>query len=434
MKDEIKDSCNWSGNYSYSAVRRHYPETVAQVQELVTRCHKIKALGTRHSFNGIADSTEDQVSLARLDQIEPVDLAHQTVTVGAGVKYGQLGRALDCQGYALPNMASLPHISVAGACATATHGSGVKNSNLAAVVSGLEMVTGNGDVMVCSREKDGELFQGMVVGLGSLGVVTKLTLDLIPAFTMRQDVYENLSFAPLLDDENHFETIVSSAYSVSLFTDWRSKKFSQVWLKRRVMEDAAFDPEPLWFGATLATVPLHPLPDHSAESCTAQMGLHGPWHERLPHFRMDFTPSSGEELQSEYLLPRQHACAALRALKKISEHIAPLLLISEVRTVAADTLWMSTCYHQDSVAIHFTWRKEWPAVEKLLPIIEEQLAPFHARPHWGKLFTMSSSHLQSLYPKLPEFLQLQKSCDPHGKFNNAFLEKMILGENDSRRK
>ena len=420
----IGNQSNWAGNYTYSAARLHRPETVEQVQELIIRRSKLKALGTRHSFNGIADSPEDLISLEQFDQVMALDREPRTVTVNAGVRYGPLCRHLYREGYALHNLASLPHISVAGACATATHGSGDRNGNLATAVSAMEIVTADGEVSVLSREQHGEQFHGAVIGLGGLGVVTRLTLDIVLTFDMRQDVYENLPLAQL---EDHFDDIVSSAYSVSLFTDWRSARFNQVWFKRRVTDGASSELEPELFEATLATSHRHPIAGLSAVNCTEQMGIPGPWHERLPHFRMDYTPSSGEELQTEYFVPRQHAFAAFHAIDRLREHVAPLLQISEVRTIAADNLWMSPCYKQACVSIHFTWKKNWPAVRKLLPMIEQQLASFNARPHWGKLFTMPPTRLQSLYAKLPDFQQLLRYYDPQGKFRNAFLDKYIFG-------
>ena len=420
----IENPNNWAGNYTYRAARLHFPETVEQVQELVIRSRKLRVLGSRHSFNDIADSPENLLSLEHFDQVVALDRKHSTVTVEAGIRYGQFCQQLHREGYALHNLASLPHISVAGACATATHGSGDQQGNLATAVSAMELVTADGEVIILSREQHGEPFLGAVIGLGGLGVVTKLTLDVVPTFEMRQDVYENLPLAQL---EDHFEDIMSSAYSVSLFTDWRSATFNQVWLKRRVIDGTSLELEPKLFGATLATRPLHPIGALSAENCTEQLGTPGPWHERLPHFRMDFTPSSGEELQTEYFVPRQHAFSALHAIEQLREHLAPLLMISEVRTIAADKLWMSPCYQQSCVTLHFTWKMNWPAVKKVLPMIEEQLAPFHARPHWGKLFTMSPTLLQSLYTKLPEFQQLLQHYDPQGKFRNAFLDTYIFG-------
>jgi xylitol oxidase len=420
----IENPSNWAGNYTYRAARYHQPETIEQIQELVIHTNKLKALGTRHSFNDIADSPGDLISLEHFDQIVALDRERRTVTVEAGVRYGQLARSLHGKGYALHNLASLPHITVAGACATATHGSGDRHGNLATAVSSIEMVTGNGDLVVLSREQDREQFQGAIVGLGGLGVITKLTLDISPTFEMRQDVYENL---PLAELEDHLDALFSSVYSVSLFTDWRHATFNQVWLKRQVPDGASLELEPQLFGATLATNHLHPIATLSPENCTEQMGVCGPWYERLPHFRMDFTPSSGEELQSEYLVPRQHAFPAFRAIDQLREHITPLLQISEVRTIAADDLWMSPCYKQACVAIHFTWKKDWPAVRKVLPMIEDQLAAFDARPHWAKLFTMYPVRVKSLYEKLPDFQGLLQYYDPQGKFRNEFLDRYIWG-------
>jgi xylitol oxidase len=419
----VENDRNWAGNYRYSASVLHVPENVGQVQELVARSSQMKALGTRHSFNGIADCTESLLSLQKLNRVIALDHAHKKVTVEAGIRYGELCQYLQANGYALHNLASLPHITIAGACATATHGSGDRNGNLATAVHSLEVVKADGDVVVFTREQQDGGIAGAVVGLGGLGIVTKITLDVVPAFQMSQYVYEDL---PLVHLKEHFNDIFSSAYSVSLFTDWKKETFNQVWLKRKITDQSSNQVEPEFFGARLATTHLHPVPGHTSENCSEQMGIPGPWHERLPHFRMEFTPSAGEELQSEYFVPRQDAYYALCALDRIREHISPLLYVSEVRTIAADNLWMSPCYKQESVAIHFTWKPNWEAVKQMLPIIEKQLEPFHARPHWGKLFTMPPARLQLLYEKLPEFQQLLLHCDPQGKFCNAFLNKNIM--------
>jgi alditol oxidase len=421
----IEHSANWAGNYTYRAARWHWPQTVEQIQALVRRSQKLKVLGTRHSFNGIGDTPGDVISLEQFDQPLIIDAIRRTVTVGAGVRYGHLCQHLAREGYALHNLASLPHISIAGACATATHGSGDRHGNLATAVAALTLVTADGELIELSREQPGNHFYGAVVGLGGLGVVTTLTLDIIPAFELYQEVYENLPLAQVAD---HFDALTSSAYSVSLFTDWRSTRFNQVWLKRRVSDGLALEAEGDLLGATRAPAPRHPIAGLPTLHCTEQMGISGPWHERLPHFRMDFTPSSGEELQSEYLVPRPQAVAALRAIARLSDNIAPLLQISEVRTIAADDLWMSPCYQQACIALHFTWKKDWPAVRQLLPVIEDQLAPLQARPHWGKLFTLPPARLQSLYPRLPDFRQLLHHYDPQGKFRNPFLDTYILGE------
>jgi len=417
---------NWAGNYAYSAANLYYPETVEQVQGIVSRSKKLKALGTRHSFNGIADSPGDLISLERFERLFILDPVRRTVTVDAGARYGQVCQLLHRVGYALPNLASLPHISIAGACATATHGSGDSNGNLATAISALEFVTADGSLAILFRDEHRDHFSGAVVGLGGLGIVTKLTLDIVPAFHVAQSVYEDLPFAEL---EEHFDEITSSGYSVSLFTNWQNERINQVWVKRLLTSRTAREalgPQPELFGARLAPVQRHPIPGLLADACTEQLGVPGPWCDRLPHFRMAFTPSSGEELQSEYLVPRQHAVAAFRAIAQLSDQISPILQISEIRTIAADNLWMSPCYHQRCAAIHFTWKKDWDMVRRLLPMIEEQLAPFDARPHWGKLFTMSAESVQSCYKRLSDFRRLLDSYDPQRKFRNPFLDTYVL--------
>ncbi len=423
IKDFAQDEklVNWSGNIEYSTGNISYPESVEEVQQLVKKHSKLKVLGTRHCFNRIADSKDYFVSSRKLNKIISLDKDAHTVTVEGGIKYGELCPWLNDKGYALHNLASLPHISVAGAIATATHGSGIKNGNLATAVSGLEMVLADGSIVHLTK-KDGDTFQAAVVGLGALGMVTKVTLNILPAFMMRQYVYQKL---PLQQLQQHFDEIIGAGYSVSLFTDWGSDSINEVWIKSRVDDAANSTAKDDFFGAKPATKNVHPIIELSAENCTEQMGVPGAWYERMPHFKMGFTPSSGKELQTEYFVPHQHAVKAIMAIQQLGKSITPHLFISEIRTIAADDLWMSPAYQQDSVALHFTWKQEWDAVSKLLPQIEQALAPFNPRPHWGKLFTMAPNTLDSRYTKLADFKQLVAKYDPQGKFRNVFLEEKL---------
>ncbi|TBL81015.1 FAD-binding protein [Paenibacillus thalictri] len=414
---------NWAGNYKYNAADFHVPETMEQVQEIVAQSAQVKTLGTRHSFNAIADTAGCHISLQKLNRVIGLDRTRHQVTVEGGIRYGELGQYLYANGYALPNLASLPHITVAGACATATHGSGVGIGNLATAVYSMEIVKADGETMVFSRgQQDGDIVEA-AVSLGGLGVVTKMTLDVVPAFQMSQTVYEHL---PLTTLEQNADAILSGAYSVSLFTNWKEAAFNQVWVKQKVTDETPVQTQPDYFGAGKATAPRHPVPGHTAENCSEQMGVPGPWYERMPHFRLDFVPGAGNELQSEYYVAHRDAYEALCALERVRKEISPHLHVSEVRTIAADDLWMSPCYNQDSVAFHFTWKADWPAVQQVLPIIEKQLAPFQARPHWGKLFAMPPERLQSLFGRLPDFRDLLLRCDPHGKFRNDFLNRYIM--------
>jgi xylitol oxidase len=414
---------NWAGNFSYSTDHLQEASSVEQIRSLLRSEDKVKVLGTRHCFNSIADSRHNLLSLKPMHQVVALDAGARTVTVDAGITYGKLCPYLDSQGFALHNLASLPHISIAGACSTATHGSGEKNGNLATAVSALEIVTAAGEVLKLSRKADGEVFRGAVVGLGALGVITRITLDIQPTYAVRQYVYENL---PLDQLQEHFDEIQSSGYSVSLFTDWQKRRINELWIKSRVGDGPAFAAPPEFFAAKLAVRNLHPIAELSAENCTEQMGVSGPWYDRLPHFRFGFTPSAGKELQSEYFVPRRNAIDAILAVERLRDQVTPHLLISEIRTIAADDLWMSTCYRQPSVTIHFTWKQDWPAVSRLLPVIEKELSPFQPRPHWGKLFTLSPAKLRTRYEKLADFIQLAAKYDLKGKFRNDFLNTNLF--------
>lgn len=415
---------NWAGNLEYSTANIHYPETIEQLQELVKQSPKLKVLGSRHSFNTIADSTETLVSLEKLPRSLEIDHEQQQVTISAHLRYGEFCNDLHDAGYALHNLASLPHISVVGACMTATHGSGNENGNLATAVTALEMVTADGTLVTLSAQEQPDEFHGAVVGLGAVGIITRMTLQLEPTFDVRQCVYHKLPFAYLADQ---FHEIMASAYSISFFTTWQTDHIEEVLVKEKVTADLPTVLAPTFYDAT-----LQPIKPPSAEDSTTPKGIPGSWQHRLPHFRMEATPSHGEELQAEYIVARHHAPAAIEAVRQLREQIGPVLLITEIRTIAADSLWMSPNYQQDSAAIHFTLKQDWSKVKKMLPLVEEALRPYNAQPHWGKLFTMSAEDVQASYEKLPAFQQLVEQYDPTGKFRNAFLDQYILGQDQAR--
>ena len=410
---------NWAGNHTYRAGTLHRPSSVDQVRELVAGASRLRVLGSRHSFTDIADSAA-LLSLDGLPAEVVVDQAAGTVSCSGGLRYGDLAEALAAEGVALHNLASLPHISVAGAVATATHGSGDANGNLATAVAGLELVTASGETVTASRGDPD--FDGLVVGLGALGAVTRLTLDVEPAYRVRQRTFEGLAWASLYE---HLDAVTSAGYSVSLFTRW-GEQVEQVWVKSRVTGEPEQVRDEL-FGAVPATVDRHPILGIDPVNCTPQLGVPGPWSDRLPHFRMGFTPSSGDELQSEYLVPRGQAVAALESLRALAGVVRPVLQVSELRTVAADRLWMSPQYGQDTLAVHFTWLPDRAGVERALVEVEAALAPFGARPHWGKLFLADASAIAPRYPRLPDFATLAARLDPRGVFANAWLHRHVLG-------
>jgi alditol oxidase len=406
---------NWAGTYAYGAQLLHRPETVEQLQELVARAPRVGVLGSRHSFSDIADSAE-LVALDALPAGVVVDHAAGTVTCGGAVRYGELAETLHAEGVALHNLASLPHISVAGAVATATHGSGDASGNLATAVAGLELVTSDGALVTAARGDDD--FDGLVVGLGALGAVTRVTLDVEPDYEIAQRVYEGLTWDALFE---HFDEITGSGDSVSVFTRW-DEIAGSVWVKSR----AASQRDEL-FGALPASGERHPIPGLDPVHCTRQQAVPGRWSDRLPHFQMGFTPSAGEEIQTEYLVPRAHAVAALQAVRALGDAIRPALQVTEIRTVAADRLWLSPQYGQDTVGIHFTWKREPDLVGRLIAALEVALAPFAPRPHWGKLFLTGAATIADRYERLGDFARLGERLDPRGAFRNDWLERHVLG-------
>jgi xylitol oxidase len=412
MSDRVT---NWAGNIVFGAQRVHRPSSVAQLQEVVARAERVRVLGSGHSFNRMADTGGDLVSLADLPRVVEVGADRTTVRVDGGIRYGDLVPQLDAAGLALHNLASLPHISVAGAVTTATHGSGVRNGNLATVVAALELVRADGELVTLRRGDPG--FAGAVVGLGALGVVTALTLDVVPAFEIRQHVYDDLTRDAL---EAHLPEILGAGYSVSLFTNWASTTINHAWVKRPdPMPDGPF------FGARPADGPRHPVPGLPADNSTQQGGVPGPWHARLPHFRMEFTPSTGAELQSEYMVPRERALEAIDAVASVREVVAPVLQVNEIRTVAADDLWLSMNYRRDSVGLHFTWIADTDAVLPAVAALEEALAPLDPRPHWGKVFTMDPAVIRSRYDRFADFAALAAEYDPKGCFRNDWLAGIL---------
>ena len=400
---------NWAGNVRYGTNRLLNIESVDQLQEFVKKQNSLKALGSRHCFSRIADNAHQLISLRSMNRMLDIDETEKTVSVEAGITYSKLGPELDRQGYALHNLASLPDISVVGAIVTATHGSGSKNGNLASAVAEIELVTADGELRTLSRQKDADEFLGAVVHLGALGIVTRVKLDIQPTFRVNEYTYQGLKKNILYEK---FSQIMNSAYSVSLFT-YRNKDGFANWpwatVRLKVQEEAGFEAKPELFGARL----------------DARRNTTGSWWERLPHFAIGDVAAKGNELQTEYFVAMEHAVDAIKAVATLADRIQPLLHASELRTVAADKLWMSTCYEQQSLAIHFTWKPDQEGVANLLPEIEKRLAPFEARPHWGKLFFMGSKTLESRYDRLADFRRLVSRYDPEAKFGNAFLRNKL---------
>ena len=406
---------NWNKNVDFNDKSYLQPTSLAELQELIRTNPKVRARGTAHCFNEIANTSSVALNLARMPKTIDVDPVKKSVCVAAGLTYGELAPLLHAQGWALSNMASLPHISIAGSISTGTHGSGIKNQNLANQVLSIDMVTAEGEVRHIDRANPA--FNALVIVLGLGGIVYEYELKIEPTFKIRQVVYPEI---PLDVLQRSFDQIMGTAYSVSYFTDWSSSQVGNLWCKFR---DGEVIPVSIG-GCAQADKKFHPIPSVDPVACTEQLGATGDWHERLSHFKLDFTPSVGEEIQTEFFVDRKDAAAAIEAVSQLGAEITPLLWITELRTIAADNLWLSGAFERDTLAIHFTWKKDdaiYPVIEK----VEAALRPFNYRPHWGKVFTADAQFLKSVYPKINEFKALVEALDPTSKFENSFTRSIF---------
>ncbi len=400
---------NWSGTYEYRAASVEAPTSIAEVQQLVARSPRIRALGTRHSFNDVADTEGVLVTTTEIPEDFAIDEERRVLTVGAGTRYAAVATYLTEQGWALHNMGSLPHISVAGAISTGTHGSGDLNGNLSTAVRGLQLVGPDGELRWIRHGDDD--FAGSVVALGLLGVVVRVELAIEPTYLVRQDVYRGLAWSTLLAN---VPAVTGAGYSVSIFTDWVTDPIQQVWVKRRLAH--ADEPVADELSGAVRDASNSALIVEGVGDNTTQLGVAGAWSAHLPHFRIDSTPSNGDEIQTEYFIDRADAPAALAAVRELGADIAPHLLVTELRTMAADDLWISPATGRESLAIHFTFKNDQAAVEALCPRIEAALEPFAPRPHWGKVNTMPKAVVASRYPRFGDFRALVERTDPARKF------------------
>ena len=416
---------NWAGNVRFQPRRMHRPRSMDELRRALHGHERVRVVGSAHSFTGVADTEGVLIDLAEMPRGLDVDSAVRRVRVSGGWTYGDLCPRLHEAGWALDNLASLPHVSVAGACATATHGSGRRLGCLATQIEEVEMLTADGEVVTLAH--GAERFPAAAVSLGALGIVTALTLRVRPAFSMIQHVHERVSLDAIAAE---LEATMARAYSVCLFTAWEDQPHADAWVKRVVADGAAAtdeetDADPL-FGVPATSRDRHPQPEGSADACTEQRTV-GPWHVRLPHFRPDRTPASGDELQTEYFVPWENASAAIATVSALGADIRPVLLLTEIRAVAADRLWLSPFCGRDSLAIHFSWRNDWQAVRAVLPRLEEALAPHRARPHWGKLFTYPRDYLEHVYgASMQRFRDAARALDPQGRFRNDFLDRWVF--------
>lgn len=395
--------------------------TVGEVQALVRAGGPVRALGTRHSFTDLPDTAGTLVTLSDIHDPPILDEATGTVDAPAGIRYGDLARWLHARGWALHNLGSLPHISVAGAIATGTHGSGDHNGILATAVRRLDYITATGEIARAGQNEPD--FPGLVVGLGAYGIVVRVALTVQPTYQVRQDLYRGLRWEEALE---HLPAITGAGYSVSIFTNWIEEDIGTIWVKTRLDTDTDPDADQILDAERIDSA------DSADTNLNPRGGIPGPWHERLPHFRLDATPSHGDELQSEYLIDPIHAAPALLAVRALGDRLALALLISELRTAAPDPLWLSGATGRGLFGIHFTWRNDPVRVRAAVAEIEAALTGFAARPHWGKLHLFDHARLRRVFPQLDDARTLYERLDPDGTFSNAHVEHLGIRTPRSR--
>lgn len=416
---------NWAGNLTWSAESIARPRTVDDLRELVRGARRVRALGTGHSFSDVADGTGLLVSTLDLPRTLVVAPDRRTATVSAGSTYAAVATALEAEGLALLNTGSLPHISVGGGVSTGTHGSGTALGSLTSQVVAVEVVGPDGELRRVARG-DAD-FGGSVLALGAVGIVVAVELTVQPSFRMRQDTYVDLPWSSV---DDHLVDVFAAGYSVSLFHEL-DERVREVLVKSRVPEGADDLAVPdVLFGARRRAVAEHEqvasADDVEPSHMTPMDGSVGPWPERLPHFRIDATPSVGSELQSEHFVPLEHGAAALRALRTLGDDLRPHLHTCETRTVAGDDQWLSPT-PVDSLAVAFTWKDHPREVAELVPRVERALGPWGPRPHWGKLSAMPREQLTVAFPRLDEFAGLVARVDPEGTFRGPYLERLLGG-------
>jgi len=408
---------NWAGNLTFSGKEYIEVDSISRLQSVVSKASGVKVLGTGHSFSDIADTTQTQISIKNLSNEIEIDSIKKVALVPAGMQYADVCRYLEKRGWALFNTASLGEITVAGAILTGTHGSGSYNPILSDCVEGIEMVLASGEIFNLLRE-DSKEFSGFVVSLGALGVFTKLKLKIVESFSIKQFIYENIGMQSIAEN---FEAIFDKAYSVSYFSNWEKNTTGQIWMKFLDDNNLAELPS-VWLGGNIANANQHPVKTNDPSPCTDQMGVSGKWLYRLPHFKLDCSPASGDEVQTEYLVNRTYVREYIAGLSNIGDEIAARVYATEIRTIKSDDLWLSGAHGRQTVGFHFTWKKS-DSLHKFLPKVEEILGEHDGRPHWGKLFSTPRENLMGRYPKYSHFEELLKKYDPDKKFRNSFINR-----------
>ena len=436
---------NWAKTVYYNHTI-HYPKTVEEIQHILQYHAKIRVLGSMHSFNNITKLPQEfngvYISMSNMNQVIKC-CRGERVTIQPGITFGELGEYLHERNFGFHNMASLPHITVGGAISTGTHGAGVFNGNLASHVMQVKLISADGKLRTYRIGQDPE-FQHIPVSFGLAGIIVEIELDIVPDYDIQQCIYENLPFNTI--KKSDYKTAFSSAYSFSIFTQWKNRKFTSIWAKYRLRKGRNGNEESIMIDCPdmnkikPSSNKVHPLPGGDTSFVSGGIGKNykEPGYVGLPHFLMEGVPSQGEELQSEYFVSSHMFDVVIEVLFHHFEEnpkLYDLLYVSEMRFVAGDKLTLSPQHVLgSSIGFHFTWKKEFDQVVDALKGIENVLKPYNALPHMGKLFTMTGRELEGKYGQrnLRAFQSFVAPLDPLKKFVNPFLQNLILLPTDKR--
>ncbi|WP_419819330.1 D-arabinono-1,4-lactone oxidase [Glaciibacter flavus] len=426
---------NWARTEKVRPLRVERPTSAGAVQRAVqAAAHSglgVKAVGAGHSFTGIAVAPGVQLDLTDLSGIIDVDHARARVTFAAGTRLHRLPALLKPYGLALTNMGDIDRQSIAGATSTGTHGTGGRFGGIATQIRALTLVTADGELLRVSETENAELLPAAALGLGALGIIVDVTLQLEPAYLLqaveRPEPLDAVleSYLERCSDSDHFE-FYWFPHTATGLTKTNTRLPGDAERRPLGRFGRWVDDEVIANGAYRALCAVGTLAPASVPA-TARLA------ERVSGNR-DFTDHSPSVFvtnrtvrfrEMEYALPRAEIPAAVREIRALIESRGWRISFPiEVRAAAADDLWLSTATGRESgyIAVHRYYRED---PTEYFAAVEQILREHGGRPHWGKLHTLGSDELRTLYPRFDEFTALRDRLDPTGVFANRYLHRVL---------
>lgn len=426
---------NWAGTEHTHPVRQTHPGDVDALAEdiraAVAQGLQVKAVGSGHSFTGIAATDGVVVHLDRMAQIRSLDVPSGQVTVEAGMPLHALNAALDAHGLALANLGDIDVQTISGAVSTGTHGTGHALGGLATQVIGVELVDAEGRLVRCSAAESPKTFAAARIGLGALGVVTALTLQCVPAFALRaveapmplDEVLEG--FDELAEDNDHFEfywfphtrrALTKRNNRVAAGEARKPLSRFRYWLDDELLSNTVFG----WTQGLTARVPglTGTVNNVATRALSAREYVDA-------SYKVFCSPRRVRFREMEYAVPRAALVEVLQSVQAWidgSGERVPFPI--EVRVAAADDIWLSTAFERETayVAVHQFHRLDH---ERYFRAVESIVGGVGGRPHWGKLHQLDATELERLYPRMADWREVRARLDPSGVFANPYLDRVL---------